>query len=132
MTKTSLSNVSILCVDNYIDSLELLKLSLELQGAQVYAAISAEEALRIFATNRIDILVSDLALPQVDGIALLKAVRRHSPPIPAVALTGISDATVREKATAAGFDRYLVKPVDEGVLIRVVSDLVSKNRKLSA
>ncbi|HYR89373.1 MAG TPA: response regulator [Terriglobia bacterium] len=132
MTKTSLSNVSILCVDNYIESLELLKLSLELQGAQVYAAISAEEALRIFATNRIDILVSDLALPNADGIALLKAVRKHSPPKPAVALTGISDAAVREKATAAGFDHYLVKPVDEDVLIKVITDLVSKNRKLSA
>src|SRR4051812_28069542 len=98
-----LSNVFILCVENYSDSLELLRLSLELQGAKVHAAISAEKALQIVATQPIDLLISDLALPQADGIALVKALRTQSS-IPAIALTGISDAEVREKALAAGFD----------------------------
>src|SRR5262245_34001853 len=128
---STLNNVSILCVENFIDSLELLRLSLEMQGAKVHAAVSAEAALQAIAANPVDILISDLALPQADGIALLKALRTQSS-IPAIALTGISDPTVREKALAAGFDRYFVKPVDDVELIEVIATLVKKNRKRSA
>jgi CheY-like chemotaxis protein len=132
MTNTSLNNVSILCVDNYIDSLELLKLSLELCGAQVYAAVSMEEAMRIFRKHRPNMLVSDLALPQGNGISLLKTIRGQAPGIAAIALTAISDSKVRQQAMDAGFDRYLVKPVDYDVLIEAVSALASKAGKLSA
>src|SRR2546430_1644901 len=106
MTNTTLQNVSILCVDNYIDSLEWLKLLLELHGAQVHTAVSAKQAVRIFVHYRPTIVVSDLALPEGDGISLLKAIRSAAPLTPAVALTGISDARVRKQALDAGFDNY--------------------------
>jgi two-component system CheB/CheR fusion protein len=129
MTNGTLKNISILCVDNYIDSLEWLRLFLELQGARVYMAVSAEEAVRVFAKHRPDILISDLALPEADGISLLKGVRNADPEMPAIALTGISDAGVREQAMKAGFDYYLVKPVDDDVLIQTVSALAMRGKK---
>src|SRR5712692_4350594 len=132
MTNTSLNNVSVLCVDNYIDTLELLKLSLELRGAQVYAAVSMDEAMRIFHTHHPNMLISDLALPQGSGISLLKAIRSQDAVMSAIALTGISDSKVRQQALDAGFDRYLVKPVDDHVLIQAVSALTLKGKKLSA
>jgi CheY-like chemotaxis protein len=132
MPNSSLNNVSILYVDNYIDALEILKLSLELQGATVYTAVSAEEAMRIFSARQLDILISDLALPQGDGISLLKAIRSRNSEIRAIALTGISDSKVRQQALDAGFDRYLVKPVDDHVLIQAVSALARQSRKRSA
>jgi CheY-like chemotaxis protein len=132
MTNSSLNDVSILCVDNYIDALELLKLSLELHGAKVYPAVSAEEAMRIFFAHHPNILISDLALPQGDGISLLKAIRSHDVVMGAIALTGISDSKVRQQALAAGFDRYLVKPIDDHVLIQAVSALARNSRKRSA
>src|SRR5438128_2949843 len=113
MTNSSLNNVSILCVDNYIDSLELLKLSLQLHGATVYAAVSAEEAMRLVSTHHPDILISDLALPQGDGISLLKEIRSRDCAMAPIALTGISDSNVRQQALDAGFDRYHVTPVDD-------------------
>jgi CheY-like chemotaxis protein len=132
MKTISLQNVSILCVDNHTDSLEFLKLTLELHGAQVYAAVSVEEAMRMFSAHRPRILISDLALAHGNGIGLLTAIRSQDPEIASIALTGISDEKVREQALAAGFDRYLVKPVDDHVLIRTVSELASKNQKRSA
>jgi len=132
MTNSSLHDVSILCVDNYIDALELLKLSLELHGAKVYPAVSAEEAMRIFSAHRPNIVISDLALPQGDGISLLKAIRSQDAAIGAIALTGISDPKVRQQALAAGFDRYLVKPIDDHVLIQTVSTLARNSRKRAA
>ena len=132
MTNTSLNNVSVLCVDNYIDALELLKLFLQLCGAQVYTAVSMDEAMRIFHAHHPNMLISDLALPQGSGIALLKAIRSQDAVMSAIALTGISDSKVRQQALDAGFDRYLVKPVDDHVLIQAVSALTLKGKKLSA
>jgi CheY-like chemotaxis protein len=127
-----LANVSVLCVDNHTDSLEMLKLTLELHGARVHAAISADEAVRMFSAHRPSILISDLALARGTGIDLLTALRKRDPALAAIALTGISDANVRSQALEAGFDRYFVKPVDDHALIDAVADLASKNRKHSA
>jgi DNA-binding NarL/FixJ family response regulator len=88
--------------------------------------------MRIFHAHHPNMLVSDLALSQGDGISLLKAIRGQAPGIAAIALTGISDSTVRRQALNAGFDRYLVKPVDIDVLAKAVSALTSKAGKLSA
>lgn len=123
MIDKSIKNVSILCVDNYIDSLEVLKLALELQGARVYGAVSAEEAVRTFVQQRPDVLIADLALGQADGIALLKAIRSLDPETPAIALTGISDPAICQRALDAGFDHYFVKPVDDDVLVQTIAQI---------
>ena len=127
-----LKDVSILCVDNYIDSLEVLKLTLQLSGAQVHAAVSAEEALRMFSMHKPDLVISDLALPHSDGMSLLQAIRTQCPDVPAIALTGISDAKVRLQAFDAGFDRYLVKPVVDYILIETVRKLAPMGTRKSA
>ena len=132
MKNISLVDVSILCVDNHIDSLELLKLTLQLHGAQVYAAVSREEAMRLFSANSPRILIADLALAQGNGIDLLTDLRSIDPKLAAVALTGITDAKVRKQALEAGFDQYFVKPVDDDVLVRAIADLASKSTKRSA
>jgi CheY-like chemotaxis protein len=126
MMTASLTDVSILCVDDYTDTLELLKCTLELHGARVIGAVSAEEALRVFSAHHPDILISDLMLPQDDGISLVRTIRRQSPRTAAIALTAISDSKVRGQAFDAGFDRYLVKPVDDYILIQTVSRLAPK------
>ena len=127
-----MKDVSILCVDNYIDSLEVLKLTLQLSGAQVHAAVSAEEALRMFSMHKPDLVISDLALPKSDGMSLLQAIRTQCPDVPAIALTGISDAKVRLQAFDAGFDRYLVKPVVDYILIETVRKLAPMGTRKSA
>jgi len=131
MANIRLDNVSILCVDNYIDSLETLKVLFELQGARVYTAISAEEAVRMFVKHRPAVLICDLALPQGDGISLLRVIRTIASKLPAIALTGISEPRVRKQALEAGFDHYLVKPADDNVLSEAVSALVTRIRAAS-
>ena len=132
MTSTSLNNVSVLCVDNYIDSLELLKVSLELCGARVCGAVSLDDAVRAFHVHHPNVLISDLALPEGNGISVLQAIRGHDPSISAIALTGISDPKVRQQALDAGFNRYFIKPVDYQALIQAVYALAFKGKKLSA
>jgi len=124
-------NVSILCVDNYIDSLELLKVLFEMQGAHVYTAISAEQAVRICLKHHPSVLICDLALPQGDGISLLRTIRSMGSKLPAIALTGISDVSVRKQALEAGFAHYLVKPAEDTVLIAAVSGLLPRTAAAS-
>jgi len=131
MENRALENVSILCVDNYIDTLELLKFSLEVHGARVHTAVAAEEAVRLFVQHRPEMVICDLAMPHGDGISLLKAIRSMAPLTEAIALTGISDPEVRQEALNAGFDHYFVKPVDDDVLVQTLTRLAMA-RKLSS
>jgi two-component system CheB/CheR fusion protein len=72
-----------------------------------------------------DILLSDLGMPEMDGFALLKAVRTNFSPeeLPAVAVTAFSRAEDRVRAEEAGFQGYIIKPYDIVELITLVREL---------
>jgi PAS domain S-box-containing protein len=114
--------ISVLVVDDDPDGRELIALLLRDSGAEVTVAGSATEALRALDRARPAVLISDLAMPEVDGYELIRRVR--SAPgggsIAALALTAHASAEARAKAFMAGFDTYVAKPVDPGELIAAV------------
>jgi PAS domain S-box-containing protein len=117
--------VRVLVVDDDPDGRELIALLLRDSGAEVTIAGSASEALRALALARPDVLISDLAMPEVDGYELIRRVR-SSPGgagIGALALTAHASADARAMAFMAGFDTYVAKPVDPGELIAAVARL---------
>jgi CheY-like chemotaxis protein len=120
VTSLPLSGYSILCVDNYVESLELLKFVFEAEGAKVFTAVSSEDALRIASAEKLDLMIADIRIPDDNGIVLLNKIRSLGIRLPAIAITGVSDANVRDLAISAGFLEYLVKPVDEAVLSQAV------------
>jgi CheY-like chemotaxis protein len=123
MISRSLQSISILCVDDDWQMLEILKAMLEPFGATIHTAISADEALRLFNQCQADIVICDIGLPETDGIILMQRIRSQSSGTAAIALTGISNYQVRERAFDAGFDRYLVKPVPDFILIETICKL---------
>ena len=77
------------------------------------------------AGNVIDVLISDIGMPEEDGYALIRRVRALPMPagaIPAIALTAFSAAADIERALAAGFDQHLGKPVDSEQLIHALAE----------
>jgi PAS domain S-box-containing protein len=115
----------VLVVDDQQDARELVAFVLRQRGADTRVAASAAEALEILATAPVDTLVSDLALPGVDGYDLMAAVRaierqQRGGRMRAVALTAYAGHEVRERAVAAGFDAYATKPLDPGDLIDLI------------
>jgi PAS domain S-box-containing protein len=115
----------VLVVDDQLDARDLVALVLRQRGADTRVAASAAEALEILARAPVDTLVSDLALPGVDGYDLVAAVRaierqQRGGRIRAVALTAYAGHEVRERAVAAGFDAYAMKPLDPGDLIDLI------------
>lgn len=126
-TSEVLSGVMVLVVDDEPDAREAVRYVLEDVGAEVIAVSSVRQALAAIREQRPDILVSDLAMPGVDGFELLRSLRALPPGrggrIPVIALTALGAPKDREMALQAGFARYLVKPVESRDLVAAVVDL---------
>ncbi len=121
MSHPILAGVSVLCIDNYIDALEILRVSLEIDGAKVETAASGDEALFVWKQSAIDVVVCDLLMPNENGIEVLQKLRRAGFGGPAIALSGVVDKTVQQSALSNGFLKYLVKPVDNQDLVETIA-----------
>ena len=125
-----LHKVGVLLVDDNADSLELLKMCLEMEGAEVRTAACARDAYAVFEHWVPDALVSDLGLPDEHGCTMLETIRERFNwrRCGAIALTGHTDAATRTSAERAGFDRYVVKPVSLAELTATVAALAASDQ----
>ena len=115
--------LSILLVDDNVDAAELLSLFLEEQGHTVMVAHGAEAALARAREKAPDVCLLDIGLPNLDGNALARRLRAMPATQGArlIALTGYGTWKDRSAALAAGFDHYLVKPVDMTILLNLLA-----------
>ncbi len=127
----SLQGVRVLVVDDDAGARESVTAVLEQSGASVRAVESAAEAVETLEREPPDVLLSDIAMPGMDGYAFLGQARARLPgaQLPAAALTAYADATDRARALAAGFQAHLAKPVDPAELVAVVAQLVCAARE---
>lgn len=97
---------------------------LRASGAIVEVARSVDEALQKLDQTRPDVLLTDIGMPDRDGFALLREVRRRDSAngyhLPAVAVTAYAGIRDRDHALAAGFDSHLAKPVSREALVDTV------------
>jgi CheY-like chemotaxis protein len=128
-----LSGLRILVVDDEYDVRELMAYLLEESGAEVHLADEPTAALDVLATRPIDLMISDIAMPDEDGYSLMRRVRglrdyrRH---IPAIAVTAFTGTEARERAFNAGFDLHVGKTVHPSMLIAAVRDLARARTEL--
>ena len=106
---TSLRGARVLIVDDHGDSLDMFVQAVEFCGASALGARSAQEAAAHLA--EVDVVVTDLAMPDRDGIWLLDQVRRLPRRVRVLAVTGVA-AQHNARLAAAPFDRILLKPLD--------------------
>jgi CheY-like chemotaxis protein len=130
-----LSGVRILVVDDEADGREMIGRLLEVRGATVSLAGSAEDALAALRGSSIDLLVSDIGMPRVDGHELMRRVREldkgRPAPMPAVALTAFAAEEDAVRAAQAGFWAHLAKPVEPATLYGTVARLLARDRAAS-
>jgi CheY-like chemotaxis protein len=123
---TGLDGIDILLVDDDEDTLTMFRDSLEAAAARVRAVTSAADAIRAHDERVPDLLVTDLALPDVDGFALLENLRTNSPSIAAVAVTAYARLGDRARALGAGFQAHVSKPIDPTAFVRTLAAAVSQ------
>ncbi|MCC5627939.1 response regulator [Nostoc sphaeroides CHAB 2801] len=123
-----LAGIRVLVVDDEPDSLDFTAFVLEQDGAFVISLSSAYEALQTLAQVKLDVLVSDISMPDMDGYMLIRKVRTWTPEqggqIPAIALTAFARNDDQEEALKAGFQMHLPKPFNPEELIAAIAQLV--------
>ena len=115
----------ILVVDDDPDMLKLLSVWLGNAGFEVSTCESGRAALNRLATERAHIVVTDLYMEGMDGMALLSEVHRHNPLLPVIMLSGQAGIPDAIKATHLGISAFLTKPVDKEVLIAEIDQALA-------
>ncbi|RFN60226.1 sigma-54-dependent transcriptional regulator [Marixanthomonas ophiurae] len=105
-----LRSENILIVDDDIDILELLQRHLRSWNFHTYRAVSVKEAVTILRDTRIDLLITDLKMPEIDGFELIKFVSEHYPNLPKLVVTGYPSIQDSLNAIKSGVVAYLTKP----------------------
>jgi signal transduction histidine kinase/CheY-like chemotaxis protein len=123
----SLRGVTVLVADDDSEAREFARATLEQCGAHVVTASSAEEAKARFKRKRPDVFVSDLVMPDEDGLQLIREIRqieRASGRItPAAALTALARSEDRRRALSAGYQMHMAKPIDPTELVTTIERL---------
>ena len=112
----------ILIVDDELHTRKKLKKTLSQAGYQPVCAECAEEALDILEDAPLPVIFLELKLPGMNGIELCRRIKQAYPTSRVYALTGYSSAFERAECCDAGFDDYLVKPVDRTVFLDTARD----------
>jgi CheY-like chemotaxis protein len=125
-----LHDVSVLVVDDDDGAREIIAKFLTYYGATVQVAKDAEEAYAVLDKWHPDIILSDLAMPQEDGMAFMRNIRAKPAAaggqIPAIAITAYSKDIHRSHVLRAGYQNCLSKPLDLNELLTVVTDLTHR------
>jgi two-component system response regulator GlrR len=108
---------TILLVDDESDLLRLWKLRLESSGYAVVTAESGEAALAAFAAHKPDVVLTDLRMPGIDGMALFEAVRQYNKSIPVIIITAHGSIPEAVEATRQGVFSFLTKPIEGAALV---------------
>jgi DNA-binding NtrC family response regulator len=102
----------VLVIDDDTNVLDLVQFHLRKQGIETMTAQSGEEGLHLVANNEFDVVLTDLRLPDIDGIELVKQFKKESPDTEIIVITGYSSVTKAVEATKAGAFYFVEKPVN--------------------
>ena len=125
-----LKKENILIVDDNYDMLELLQRNLKAQNFHTYKASSVLEAIDILKVASIDLLITDLQMPGLNGIELIKFTNEHFPEIPKLVITGFPSVDTAVNAVKSGALDYLVKPFTSEELKKAIQN--SFNGKINS
>jgi two-component system chemotaxis response regulator CheY len=119
---------TILLVDDYAPNHRLMSFVLEQSGYAVVSALDGVQALDCLAAVPIDLIVTDLTMPRLDGIGLAERVRADArfSGLPIIVVTASGKETDEVKAAGVGVNAFLTKPVDSEDLARAVAQLVAR------
>src|SRR3982750_3645311 len=117
---------TVLVVDDVHDNLILISLSLQDMGYRVLTADNGEEAVAVAVLARPDIILMDIAMPELDGLGAARRIRSYAEvrSVPIIGITAFTTGGFRKAAFDAGFDGYLTKPLDFDQLSKLIEMLL--------
>jgi len=119
----------ILLVEDEQSLAETIKLNLELEGYTVQTARDGKSALKIFRSERFNLIILDVMLPEMDGFTVCESIRLDNPSIPILFLTAKNSSADRVTGLKIGADDYLTKPFNLEELLLRVQNLLRRSVK---
>lgn len=121
---------TVLLVEDTEDNRQMMKRLLEMSGYRVVEAINGKEAVEVASAVQPQIILMDLSLPLIDGLAATRRIRllKGLSKVPIVAVSAHDTADFHSEALAAGCDAYITKPIDYPQLEEMVGSLLSRSR----
>jgi two-component system chemotaxis response regulator CheY len=119
---------AILTVDDSASIRQAIKIALSSEGYAVTEAVNGADGLDKGSAGGFDLIVTDLNMPVMDGLAMIRELRKRpaGAGVPILFLTTESDAEIKAQAKAAGATGWLTKPFDPEQLLRVVKKVLAK------
>jgi CheY-like chemotaxis protein len=124
----------VLVVDDELDTLNLLKLLLEVSGFDPITTLNSVEALQLAELEEPDVILLDIMMPKLDGFALCKMMRQH-PDIkhrPIIFVTAYEALDLEERTNEAGADAIVNKPIDMNKLTETIEEVRNNRTKRPA
>lgn len=112
----------ILVIDDEIVLKIMLKKILSMANHKITTADNGVSALAFLAENRVDLVIADILMPEMDGLTFLKNLRAddNSKDLPVIVLTGVGATRLRDQARQIGVDAILSKPIGSQELLQVI------------
>lgn len=120
---------SVLVVDDSLEMLELLQRQLKGMHFITFQASNVHDAIEVLKHTSVDLLITDLQMPEVNGMQLVHYVKEHYPELPVLVVTGYPSISGAVEALKSGVIDYLVKPFTQLELSQSVENCLLKNRK---
>lgn len=123
-----MKKITILVVDDTPDLLANLQETLLMEGYEALIATQGEEALTLLQDHPVDLIITDLLMPVMDGFELIRELKANAKlaSIPIIIFSAKPQAEVREQTLALGASRFVTKPSSLDLLLTSVSELVNK------
>src|SRR3954470_5938890 len=122
---------NILLVEDEENLHDALKLNLELEGYEITSAYDGNEALKAVKDEYFDLIIMDVMLPNMDGVAVTETIRIQNNEVPILILSAKNSSADRVLGLKKGADDYMVKPFNLEELLLRVDKLILKNKKLN-
>ena len=118
----------ILVVDDDLESRNILKHMLTLSHYEVETVKNGKEAVKRLKRAEFNLVLTDLDMPEMDGLTLLSHVKSQYPDIPVIVVTGLISAESRNEALSIGSEGLLSKPCTKDQLLAIVSKSLTKKK----
>ena len=125
-----MSKSKILCVDDELNVLSALKRILEIEGFEVFIASFGMDALSILDNETIDVVLIDYMMPEINGIELLRRIKKANYDVESIMVTAYSDVSLVVEAMKEGAYDYIVKPWNDELLISIINKVLNYKKLL--
>ena len=124
----SKKEVSVLCIEDDNPTRESLVRTLSHKYEKIYGSANGHEAIDVILNNDVDVIVTDIRMPKMDGIALLEFLKENKIKIPVIILSAYDNTDYLHKAIEFKVEKYLNKPIDLNTLVDSIDSINFKEK----